>query len=135
MEGEPKWKKIVVWCICGIAVLTIFIIVGTHLFKKDIQSKDSKVKPVITRTVKNVVKEASDSLYKLEFSNFNLSIDSGYADISNFKMSVDSGIYRKLETERKIPNNILTAKADKIVIDNVRFEKLQGEQTLRIGRM
>lgn len=135
MKENAKWKKTLVWVLSILGLLIILIIAGLHWFKKDIQSNNSKSKPLVTKEVKKVVTEASDSLYRVTFSNFNFKIDSGYADISNFKMTTDTAILNKLENERKVPNNIITAKADKIVVSKFGLEKVQNEQTLHIVNM
>ncbi|MCW3080196.1 hypothetical protein [Segetibacter sp.] len=135
MKAAARWKKVVVWAASIIAVLALIGVGTWYSFKKDIQFGDSKAKPVIAKEIKKLVTEISDSLYNVGFSNFDFNIDSGYASISNLKMSVDTGIYRKLVAEKKVTNNIIAAKADKITISKFGLKKIEGEQTLHITKM
>lgn len=135
MRYREKWKKVVAISASILGLLVIAIIIGWHFFKKDIQSDNSTTKPIVAKGIKKVVSEASDSLYQVKFSNFNLKIDSGYADITNLRISADTSIYKKLVAERKAPNNIITATADKISMSNFGFQKVQGEQALHIGSL
>ncbi|MCW3111857.1 MAG: hypothetical protein JWR18_253 [Segetibacter sp.] len=135
MKGSSKGKKVAIRVVSIIAALTISGIVGWHFLKKDVQSKDSEVKPIVEKEIKKVVTEASDSLYKVQFSNFDFNLDSGFANISNLKIFVDTANFRKLAVQRKLPNTILAATADRIAISNIALQKVEGEQSLRIGKM
>ena len=128
-------KKVFVWIISIVLVLVIGLIAFWHFFKKDVDSNDPKTKPVIAKAVKKVVAEATDSLYKIGYSDLKLDIDSGYAVISNLKILRDTNISKKLLQENKMPNNIMSFTADKIVISGFGFNKVQGEQALHIGKM
>ncbi len=135
MKKEAGWKKVVAWAVSIIGLLIITLIFAWHYLKKGIQSNDPKAKAIVTKEVKKVVTGESDSLYAIRYTDFHLNIDSGYADITNLNLSADTAIYRKLTDEKKVPNNLITLKAGKIVISNFGFTKVEGKQALHIGRI
>jgi len=61
--------------------------------------------------------EASDSLYHLTYSTFNLNIDSGKGFISHIKLVPDPGVLKRLIAQHKAPNNVFTVNIDSIKIN------------------
>src|SRR4051812_22573613 len=101
MKGTAKWKRISLWAVSILAAIVAIVFISLKFVKKDLRSNESTLKPAIAKQVKKLARETSDSLYKVDFSAFNFSIDSGFCLISNFRLSVDTNIYSKLETRNE----------------------------------
>jgi hypothetical protein len=137
--NEPKKSgKGKVWA--WVAGILIFIVValytGWHYFKKDLANPHSKiVKPVLTDQLKKMIREASDSLYHIEYDKFDLNIDSGMGVITNFKLIPDSAVYRRLLKAGKAPNNVFHIRTDSLILNKFGFVKTSAGRRFNIAGM
>src|ERR1700712_3965430 len=103
------------------------LFVGWHFFKKDLANPKSKiVKPLITNQLKKMLNEASDSLYHLTYSKFDLDIDAGKGLITNLKLVPNGAVLKRLVAMHKAPNDVFTVTMDSLVIKNFGFVKTKN---------
>jgi hypothetical protein len=129
-------RKVWPWVVGVLAVLGAGGYFGWQYFKKDLASPNSKVaKPIITDQLKKMIREASDSLYHIEYDTFDLNIDSGRGLITNFKLIPDSAVYQRLLAAHKAPNNVMHIRTDSLVINNFGFAKTAAGRRFNIASM
>jgi hypothetical protein len=115
-----KWA----W-VAGILLLILGgLYAGWHFFKKELANPQSKVvKPLLIDKLKDMIREASDSLYHVEFKKFDINIDSGKGLITGLKLIPDSAVYRRLVKAHKAPNNVLHVRIDSVILTDFGFKK------------
>jgi hypothetical protein len=129
-------RKVWPWVVGVLAVLGAGGYFGWQYFKKDLASPNSKVaKPIITDQLKKMIREASDSLYHIEYDTFDLNIDSGRGLITNFKLIPDSAVYQRLLAAHKAPNNVMHIRTDSLIINNFGFAKTAAGRRFNIASM
>ena len=116
---SKRWK----WLVGSLAFLLVAGAVGVYVVKRDLSSEDSKIKPALKEQLKEMIAEASDSLYRVSYKNFDINIDSGYGVVEDFKLYPDSTVLRKLITERKAPNNVLQLQTKRLVLTDFALGK------------
>jgi len=82
-----------------------------------------------------MILQSTDSLYHIEYSNFDLDLASGDATLSDFKLIPDSTVYQKLVIEKKAPDNLFTLSVKKLTIKNVGAKKAYKEKILIIDNI
>jgi hypothetical protein len=135
-QNNRNKRQVWPWVVGILAFLLIGGYAGWHFFKKDLANPQSKVaKPLLTDQLKKMIREASDSLYHIEYDKFDLNIDSGRALITNFKLIPDSNVYRRLVAAHKAPNNVMHIRTDSLILTNFGFAKTAAGQRLNIASM
>jgi hypothetical protein len=119
----------------GIVIFLGIAVIGWLFLKNDLKKSDSKVKKKLTAQFKEMVTEATDSLYTLSYTRFDINIDSGTLHISDFKLIPDSAILAKLIKEKRAPNNVLRMNAKDMIVSQFGFEKTEQGQRFNIKRM
>src|SRR5476651_1080733 len=116
--------------------LTILVILGgtTYYFYNNYLS-GNKWKPLLQQELKDLVLRSSDSLYHIEYSDFDLNITSGNATLSDFRLLPDTDIYKKLVARKKAPDNLFTLSVKKLTIKNVGARKAYQEKILDIDNI
>src|SRR4051812_31075212 len=124
MENKRK-APVWLWIAGIIAVLCIGGVGAYFLLKKDLLKppQQSVVKPILSDELKKMIVKASDSLYRLEFSYFDINIDSGKGLIKDLRLIPDSAIYQKLLFSKKAPNMVMTMSTDSAVIIHFALQK------------
>lgn len=132
-EPAPLKKTIRIWPI--ILLATFFIIGGTgyYLYNKFIA--DDRWKPLLQQQLKELVLNSTDSLYRIEYSDFDLNLSSGNATLSNFKLIPDSVVYARLVAAKKAPDNLFILGVKKLTIENVGAKKAWQEKILSISHI
>lgn len=130
MKQHTRKYTIRIWPI--VILVFIFALGGTgwYLYKRFIAG--DKWKPLLQAKLKELVLRSSDSLYHIEYSNFDLNLTSGNATLSDFKLVPDTAMYQKLVAEHKAPDNIFNLSVKKLTIKNVGAKKAYQEKILNI---
>lgn len=130
---SPKKYTIRIWPI----VILVFILLlggtGWYLYKRYIAG--DKWKPLLQAKLKEMVLKSTDSLYHIEYSNFDLDLASGDATLSDFKLVPDSAVYEKLVAAQKAPDNLFTLSVKKLSIKNVGAKKAYQDKVLIIDNI
>ena len=106
----PRWPFI---------VLGVLLIIGTGAwYAYNRYFAGDKWKPLLQAKLKEMILKSTDSLYHIEYSDFDLNIASGNATLSDFKLIPDTDVYNKLVEQKKAPDNLFILGVDKLTIEN-----------------
>ncbi|MCC8425216.1 hypothetical protein [Mucilaginibacter sp. UR6-11] len=118
-----------------VILVIIFLLGGAGWYAYNRYFAGNKWKPLLQARLKEMILKSSDSLYHIEYSDFDLNLASGDATLSDFKLVPDSAIYQKLVAERKAPDNLFTLSVKKLTIKNVGAKKALNEKILIIDNI
>jgi len=96
----------------------------------------ARLRPLITRELKDLVLNSTDSLYRIEFTRVNTNFLLGNASVSDVHIIPDTNIFNKLVKLKRAPNNIYEVRLKKLTIRNFhpitcyRDKKLNVDQLL-----
>lgn len=91
-----------------------------------------KLKPIITKEIKELVSKSTDGLYHIEFSTVSTNVLTGISALQQVKISPDTNVYRKLITLKRAPNNLYTIKLKKLAVRNFHPWRVWSEKKLNI---
>ncbi len=131
-EGSTK-KPVRKWPFIVLAVLLAMAGTGYYYYNKYIAG--NRWKPLLQQRLKELVLKSTDSLYHIEYSDFDLNIASGDATLKDFKLVPDTAVYQKLVTTRKAPDNLFKLDVKKLTIKNVGARKAYQERILDIDNI
>jgi len=94
-----------------------------------------KLRPVITKELKDLVLNATDSLYRIEFSTVNTNFLLGNASISDVKIIPDTNIFNKLITLKRAPNNIYEVSLKKLTIRNFHPFRIYKDKQMNVDQL
>lgn len=126
-------KPILKWPFVLLAFILIIGATGYYFYNKYLAA--NKWKPLLQQGLKTLVLKATDSLYHIEYSDFDLNITSGNATLHNFKLVPDTNIYNKLVSLKKAPDNLFLLSVEKLSIKNVGARKAYQEKILNIDNI
>ncbi len=92
-------------------------------------------KPLLDQHLKDMVLASTDSLYRVEYDNFDLNLVTGTASISNFRLIPDSLVYEKLVRRQEAPDNVYELSVDAVVLRNFHPKLLYSEKKLNITKI
>lgn len=123
----PIWPFVLLIVIAGIAGGVYYAynkyIAGNHW------------KPYLQAELKALVLKSTDSLYHIEYSDFDLDITSGDATLRDFKLIPDTAVYEKLVAMKKAPDNLFILSVKKLSIKNLGAVKAYKEKILGISNI
>lgn len=131
--ADGSKKKARVW---PIVLLTIILLIGGaiyFIYKKYL--KEDRWKPYLQAEIKALVLQSTDSLYSIQYSDFDLNIRTGNATLTDFKLVPDTEVYRKLMALKKAPDNLFTLSVKKLSISNLGAVKAYKEKILNISNI
>ncbi|HTH83523.1 MAG TPA: hypothetical protein VL490_11340 [Mucilaginibacter sp.] len=129
-NNTPVKRSIRIWPIVVLVIILILGGTGWYLYNNYIAG--NKWKPLLQAKLKELVLKSTDSLYHIEYSDFDLNITSGDATLTDFKLVLDSAVYQKLVAQKKAPDNLFILSVKKLTIDNVGARKAYREKILDI---
>ena len=115
-QEESTKKPIRKWPFVVLAVLLAISGTGYYYYNKYIAG--NRWKPLLQQQLKELVLKSTDSLYHIEYSDFDLNIASGNATLKDFKLIPDTAVYEKLVAKKKAPDNLFTLSVKKLSIKN-----------------
>src|ERR1700761_1652462 len=125
-HSTPVKRSIRIWPIVILVIILISGGTGWYLYNNYIAG--NKWKPLLQAKLKELVLKSTDSLYHIEYSDFDLNVASGDATLSDFKLVPDSAVYRKLVAQKKAPDNLFMLGVKKLSIKNVKARKAYQEK-------
>jgi hypothetical protein len=129
----PPKRTIPVWPFIVLSVILIIGGTGYYFYNKYLAN--IKWKPLLQKQLKELVIKTSDSLYFIQYSDFDLNIASGNATLYDFKLIPDSAVYKKLVALKKAPDNLFMLSVKKLTIKNVGARKAYREKILDIDNI
>jgi hypothetical protein len=128
-------KKVGLWVSGVLIFLGIGGYVGWKLIKKDLSKPNSKVERELSEQFTNMIIEASDSLYKVSFTKFDMNLDSGKGRINNFKLVPDTVVLARLIKSNRAPNNVLNVDIKDLVLSDLKIQKGANGLRMNLRRM
>ena len=110
-KGFARWPLVIT------LIIVLFVAGGYYAYQKYIAA--NRWKPLLQAELKELVLKTTDSLYHIEYSDFDLNITSGNATLTDFKLIPDTTIYNKLVALKKAPDNLFTLSVKKLTITNL----------------
>ncbi|MGV8877504.1 MAG: hypothetical protein ACOH2A_00600 [Sphingobacteriaceae bacterium] len=120
------WK----WLLWIILPVVIIAALGGYYVKVYLSNR---WKPILTEQLKKIVINSSDSLYRIEFSDLDLQLVSGNAEIKNFKLIPNMTVYEKMVSMHKAPDNMYSLQVEKLVLNSFKAKKAYLDNMLEIG--
>ena len=128
IETSRKTFNVFKW-VAGIAFVLFMTADGASWYLS------SKRRPIVTKELKSLVLNATDSLYHIEFSTVNTNYLLGNASILDVKIIPDTNIFNKLVKLKRAPNNIYEVRLKKLTIWNFHPWKLFREKQLDVDAL
>ena len=130
-ENSSRKKSITRWPFIMLGVLLIIGAAAWYAYNRYFAG--DKWKPLLQAKLKEMILKSTDSLYRIEYSDFDLNLASGNATLSDFKLIPDTSVYNKLVEQQKAPDNLFTLGVDKLTITNVGAKKAYQDKILNIS--
>lgn len=128
---EPRTKKrLPKWPFILIGVLLVIAATGWYFYNN--YFANNRWKPLLQAKLKAMVLQSTDSLYRLEYSDFDLNIASGNATLTDFKLVPDTTVYQRLVVQKKAPDNLFILSVNKLTVKNVGAKKAYQDKILKI---
>ncbi|MDB4922359.1 hypothetical protein [Mucilaginibacter sp.] len=128
---EPK--KIKKWPFVLLFVVVLIAATGYYFYNKYLAS--NRWKPLLQAQLKELILRSTDSLYHIEYADFDLNITSGNAFVYNFKLIPDTNVYNKLVALQKAPDNLFILNVKKLSLKNVGARRAYQEKILDIDNI
>jgi hypothetical protein len=128
---EPHKKQMPRWPLVLTLIVILLVTGGYYAYQKYIA--ENRWKPLLQAELKELILKSTDSLYHIEYSDFNLNITSGDATLTDFKLIPDTAVYNKLVALKKAPDNLFTLSVKKLSINNLGAVKAYKEKILNIS--
>ncbi|WP_295670654.1 hypothetical protein [uncultured Mucilaginibacter sp.] len=126
-------KKIRKWPFVFWVIILLIAGVGYYFYNQYVAW--NRWKPVLQKRLKEMVLSSSDSLYHIEYSDFDLNITSGNATLSDFRLIPDTSVYEKLVRLKKAPDNLFILSVKKLSIKNIGARKAYYDKILDIDNI
>lgn len=115
-----------------VAVIVFLLLMGADAASWYLSSKR---RPIVTKELKDLVLNATDSLYHIEFSTVNTNYLLGNASILDVRILPDTNIFNKLVRLKRAPNNIYEVRLKKLTIWNFHPFRLYKDKKLNVDQL
>lgn len=115
-------------------VLGIMLFIGAVLFAISWHIR-IKLAPLVKTQIKEMVLNATDSLYRIEFSDLNTNFITGRASLTDVKIIPDTVVYKKLVALKKAPNNMYAIQLKKLAMKNFYPRRILQHKKLKIDEL
>ena len=130
MQGKSrKSYNTIKWVIGLLMLLVLGVFLTANYFS-------NKLKPIIKAELKDLVLNATDSLYTVEFSDLSLNLLTKGATITDVKFIPDTNVFKRLIALKRAPNNVYYIRLKTLSIKNFhpknlfKFKKLNVDLLL-----
>lgn len=118
MRGKSRKSfNTIKWVIGLLIVLVSAVILTANYFA-------NKLQPIIKAELKDLVLNATDSLYSVEFSDLSLNLLTKGASISDVKFIPDTNVFKRLIALKRAPNNVYYIRLKTLSIKNFKPKNL-----------
>lgn len=129
MNGKArKTIGLIKWIVIGLFLLFVLADAASWLLA-------ARMRPAITRELKDLVLNSTDSLYSVKFSRVNTNFLFGNASVTDVEIIPDTAIYTKLTRLKRAPNNTYAVTVKKLTIRNFHPYQLWKGQRLRVDQL
>jgi len=130
---QLRRRKLPIWPFIVLAILLMIAGSGYYFYNR--YFAQNRWKPILQQRLKELILRSSDSLYHIEYSDFDLNITSGDATLKDFTLTPDTEVYNRLVLEKKAPDNLFILKVKKLSIKNIGAKKAYQERILEINNI
>ena len=121
-KNKYRWVKIV---LAILFILVLFIFSISYYVNK-------RVKPFIKKELKNMVKNATNGLYLIDYEDVSVNFLSRSVTIDQVKISTNDTVYQQLIAAQKAPNNRYHIKLNQIKIKSIFLLSMYFRKNVRI---
>lgn len=121
---KPFWK----WFI-GVFLTLLLVLIGGLWYL------GNHWKPLLSEQLHEIVLSSSDSLYRVEYDDFDFNLVTGNAYVLNFKLIPDTGVYQSLKRQQKAPDNLYDIAVSKLEIKNFHPKRIYTQRRLNIDHI
>jgi len=132
-NAEGAKKKTRIWPVVLLVIILLIGSAGYFIYKKYLT--EDKWKPYLQAEIKELVLKSTDSLYSIQYTDFDLNIRTGNATLTDFKLIPDTAVYKKLVAAKKAPDDLFTLSVKKLSISNLEAVKAYKEKILNISNI
>ncbi|WP_207420110.1 hypothetical protein [Desertivirga brevis] len=86
-----------------------------------IEKTSPRIKEALEDKIKDMVVEASDSLYRISYTTFKINMDSGYVDLKDLRLIPDQKVLKRLIAQKKAPNNVSSVVVPEMRLKGIGF--------------
>lgn len=132
MSENVNPKRRSVWKWVGGILLALLLIagIGGYFLKQYLQNR---WKPLLDQQLKKLVVNASDSLYRIQYADFDLNMVSGNVMITDFKLIPDTNVYNQLLAVKKAPDNLYDLSVKKLQLRRLMTKEAITNKKLNIS--
>jgi hypothetical protein len=122
---KHRWQKVLFYTVLIIAFLALVasIILNNYL------------PPVLQKKLKSSIRESSDSLYTVNFTDADVNILAGNIAINNATLKVDKAVYEKKKKAGTAPNNLYDLRVKHIELSGIHAFKLYFSKKIEVDKM
>lgn len=128
-------KKVGLWLAGVLLFLGVGGFIAWRWLKNDLRQPDSKVERKLSEEFADMITEASDSLYRVSYTKFDLNLDAGRGEIRNFKIIPDQKVLERLIRANKAPNNVLNIAVKTLTLSGLKVQRTSGGLRMQIASM
>lgn len=128
IKKRKKTFKVLKWVVAILLLLFLAADAGSWYLS-------SQRRPQVTKSLKDLVLNATDSLYHIEFSTVNTNYLLGNASIFDVRILPDTLIFNKLVKLKRAPNNIYEVRLKKLTIWNFHPFRLFKDKKLDVNQL
>jgi hypothetical protein len=85
--------------------------------------KEPRIKQLLEDKIRDMVIEASDSLYQVRYTTFKIDMSGGKVRIKDLEIEPDSAVLRRLIAGKRAPNNVVRISVPSMTIDGFGFRR------------
>lgn len=129
MAGSSVFKtriqKIVFAVLAVLAVLLLAVVLFIN----------SYLKPVLTQKLKEGVLKATDSLYRVNFTDADLQVFRGKVSLHNIELKPDTAVYKSLKRQGKAPFSLYELQVNQLTVTGVKALSIFFKKKLEVGEI
>ena len=124
-KKNRTWLKWIVGFILSLLVIACLVTVYFNY----------RWKARLSKAIQNTVISATDSLYRISFSDIKINVITGLVSVDQIQLTPDLKIYEKLKFQKKAPENLIELKIPNLSIKKVDPLKVLRESKLDIDEI
>lgn len=125
VEKATQKFKTLKW-ILGVLLFVAMVVVATSWYIS------AKLKPLIKTELKTLVINATNGLYRIEFSDLHTNLLTGSATLLNVNIVPDTNAFKLLIAAKKAPNNLYYIRLKEVAIKNFHPFKIYFEKKIAV---
>ncbi|RYZ98602.1 MAG: hypothetical protein EOP47_18975 [Sphingobacteriaceae bacterium] len=122
---KQRWQRITFYTVLAIIGTLLLLTLAINIF----------VTPGLQDKLKSSIRESSDSLYSVNFSDADISVLRGNITIKDATLKVDSAVYKKKKQKNTAPNNLYDLRVKQIRVTGINVFKLYFSNKIDVSKI